>query len=119
MNSRTYDQVTDKFMDLSIEKTNSAYMLFYERIEAPDKNEGQDQAEAGPSEAAPIAKTPVKLTVCVGDMLKLKNSKLNILFKKNVHTVYEFMQTSNTFWMFSSPILYISVQNFFTHKNDR
>ena len=65
MNSRTYDQVTDKFMDLSIEKTNSAYMLFYERIEAPDKNEGQDQAEAGPSEAAPIAKTPVKLTVCV------------------------------------------------------
>ena len=38
MNSRTYDQVTDKFMDLSIEKTNSAYMLFYERIEAPDKN---------------------------------------------------------------------------------
>ena len=65
MNSRTYDQVTDKFMDLSIEKTNSAYMLFYERIEAPDKNEGQDQAEAGPSEAAAIVKTPVKLTVCV------------------------------------------------------
>ncbi len=32
MNSRTYDQVTDKFLDLSIEKTNSAYMLFYERI---------------------------------------------------------------------------------------
>merc|ERR1719158_1026495 len=32
MNSRTYDQVTDKFMDLSIEKTNSAYMLFYERV---------------------------------------------------------------------------------------
>jgi ubiquitin carboxyl-terminal hydrolase 34 len=32
MSSRTYDQVTDKFLDLSIEKTNSAYMLFYERI---------------------------------------------------------------------------------------
>ena len=25
-------QVTDKFLDLSIEKTNSAYMLFYERV---------------------------------------------------------------------------------------
>ena len=25
--------MTDKFMDLSIDKTNSAYMLFYERID--------------------------------------------------------------------------------------
>merc|ERR1719394_424305 len=49
MNSRTYDQVTDKFMDLSIEKTNSAYMLFYERIERTDNTEGTE-AEAGPSE---------------------------------------------------------------------
>ena len=66
MNSRTYDQVTDKFMDLSIEKTNSAYMLFYERIEIQDNTEKQD-AEAGPSEASSVAcsaitasKTPVK-----------------------------------------------------------
>ncbi|XP_078316021.1 ubiquitin carboxyl-terminal hydrolase 34-like isoform X4 [Crassostrea virginica] len=29
--SKTYDSVTDKFMDFSFEKTNSAYMLFYER----------------------------------------------------------------------------------------
>ena len=43
MNSRTYDQVTDKFMDLSIEKTNSAYMLFYERVSFTE------DAEAGPS----------------------------------------------------------------------
>lgn len=28
--SKTYDSVTDKFMDFSFEKTNSAYMLFYE-----------------------------------------------------------------------------------------
>ncbi|XP_064621669.1 ubiquitin carboxyl-terminal hydrolase 34-like isoform X2 [Lineus longissimus] len=32
MTSKTYDSVTDKFMDFSFEKTNSAYMLFYERI---------------------------------------------------------------------------------------
>lgn len=31
MTSKTYDSVTDKFMDFSFEKTNSAYMLFYER----------------------------------------------------------------------------------------
>ncbi|KAG8236171.1 hypothetical protein J437_LFUL013437, partial [Ladona fulva] len=30
MTSKTYDSVTDKFMDFSFEKTNSAYMLFYE-----------------------------------------------------------------------------------------
>jgi len=33
VNSRTYDQMTDKFMEMNIEKTNSAYMLFYERVE--------------------------------------------------------------------------------------
>jgi ubiquitin carboxyl-terminal hydrolase 34 len=31
-------------MDLSIEKTNSAYMLFYEKVDA-----GDDEATAGPS----------------------------------------------------------------------
>ena len=45
VNSRTYDQVTDKFMDLSIEKTNSAYMLFYERL--PKRQ--QFESRAGPS----------------------------------------------------------------------
>ena len=34
LTSKTYDQLTDKFMDFSFEKTNSAYMLFYERISA-------------------------------------------------------------------------------------
>ncbi|KAL3285850.1 hypothetical protein HHI36_000370 [Cryptolaemus montrouzieri] len=29
--SKTYDSVTDKFMDFSFEKSNSAYMLFYEQ----------------------------------------------------------------------------------------
>lgn len=29
--SKTYDAVTEKYLDFSFEKTNSAYMLFYER----------------------------------------------------------------------------------------
>ncbi|XP_059475180.1 ubiquitin carboxyl-terminal hydrolase 34 [Neocloeon triangulifer] len=33
MTSKTYDSVTDKFLDFSFEKTNSAYMLFYERVD--------------------------------------------------------------------------------------
>ncbi|XP_022096710.1 ubiquitin carboxyl-terminal hydrolase 34-like [Acanthaster planci] len=31
MTTKTYDSVTDKYMDFSFEKTHSAYMLFYER----------------------------------------------------------------------------------------
>ncbi|KAH8268179.1 hypothetical protein KR026_001407 [Drosophila bipectinata] len=31
MTSKTYDSVTEKYLDFSFEKTNSAYMLFYER----------------------------------------------------------------------------------------
>jgi ubiquitin carboxyl-terminal hydrolase 34 len=57
VNSRTYDQVTDKFLDLSIEKTNSAYMLFYERVlRSPG-------AEAGPSSEAvvPVVGSPGKV----------------------------------------------------------
>lgn len=34
--SKQYDQTNDKFFDCSIEKTNSAYMLFYERIDDDD-----------------------------------------------------------------------------------
>ncbi|XP_071963584.1 ubiquitin carboxyl-terminal hydrolase 34-like isoform X2 [Antedon mediterranea] len=33
MTTKTYDSVTDKYMDFSFEKTHSAYMLFYEKIE--------------------------------------------------------------------------------------
>uniref|UniRef100_A0A8D8RQZ4 ubiquitinyl hydrolase 1 n=1 Tax=Cacopsylla melanoneura TaxID=428564 RepID=A0A8D8RQZ4_9HEMI len=32
MTSKTYDSVNDKFMELNFEKTNSAYMLFYEWV---------------------------------------------------------------------------------------
>jgi hypothetical protein len=54
--SKTYDSVTDKFMDFSFEKTNSAYMLFYEWSGPKDKNEDQEQAELqgeGQSQATP------------------------------------------------------------------
>nr|KAG5696977.1 hypothetical protein BaRGS_008439 [Batillaria attramentaria] len=41
MTSKTYDSVTDKFMDFSFEKTNSAYMLFYERC-SPSTKKGEE-----------------------------------------------------------------------------
>jgi hypothetical protein len=46
--SKTYDQQTEKFMDFSFEKTNSAYMLFYERIPA---REGGGAAGGGGTSA--------------------------------------------------------------------
>ncbi|KAH0521479.1 Ubiquitin carboxyl-terminal hydrolase 34, partial [Microtus ochrogaster] len=38
MTTKTYDSVTDKFMDFSFEKTHSAYMLFYKRMEPEEEN---------------------------------------------------------------------------------
>ena len=63
MNSRTYDQMTDKFMDLSIEKTHSAYMLFYERIDKPPSTppspaNQNNQASPKPAQAAKTSPKP-------------------------------------------------------------
>ncbi|XP_046627893.1 ubiquitin carboxyl-terminal hydrolase 34 [Neodiprion virginianus] len=44
MTSKTYDSVTDKFMDFSFEKTNSAYMLFYEWCANPGDQHKDDEA---------------------------------------------------------------------------
>uniref|UniRef100_T1K3V7 USP domain-containing protein n=1 Tax=Tetranychus urticae TaxID=32264 RepID=T1K3V7_TETUR len=46
MTSKTYDSVNDKFMDFSIEKTNSAYMLFYERLSKSKKSETNESDNA-------------------------------------------------------------------------
>lgn len=53
MTSKTYDSVTDKFLDFSFEKTNSAYMLFYELIQ-PKVQRGSENSipEEGQSSTA-------------------------------------------------------------------
>lgn len=45
MTSKTYDSVTEKYLDFSFEKTNSAYMLFYERC-SDTKEEDQPATTA-------------------------------------------------------------------------
>lgn len=45
MTSKTYDSVNDKYMDFSIEKTNSAYMLFYERISISNEKQQDEDFE--------------------------------------------------------------------------
>ncbi|GAB0088688.1 ubiquitin carboxyl-terminal hydrolase 34 [Sergentomyia squamirostris] len=49
MTSKTYDSVTEKYLDFSFEKTNSAYMLFYERRTEKDDRADPMNAESGPS----------------------------------------------------------------------
>ncbi|XP_037912392.1 ubiquitin carboxyl-terminal hydrolase puf isoform X3 [Hermetia illucens] len=50
MTSKTYDSVTEKYLDFSFEKTNSAYMLFYER--RVQRNDTNENAVAGGSKPA-------------------------------------------------------------------
>lgn len=59
MSSRTYDQVTDKFLDLSIEKTNSAYMLFYERVKRVNSDPGPSSETATETSGSEEAGTAV------------------------------------------------------------
>ncbi|KAI5706705.1 hypothetical protein M8J75_010579 [Diaphorina citri] len=49
MTSKTYDSVNDKFMELNFEKTNSAYMLFYEWVgkEAGEQRGGGANGQRG------------------------------------------------------------------------
>ena len=44
--SKTYDSASEKFMDLSFEKTNSAYMLFYERKKSSKRKKTGDSSVA-------------------------------------------------------------------------
>lgn len=49
LQSKTYDSTTEKYLDFSYEKTNSAYMLFYERITRAQQKGADDNSESGPS----------------------------------------------------------------------
>ncbi|XP_055381002.1 ubiquitin carboxyl-terminal hydrolase puf [Condylostylus longicornis] len=45
MTSKTYDSVTEKYLDFSFEKTNSAYMLFYERRISLDRKQSHQNTD--------------------------------------------------------------------------
>lgn len=49
MTSKTYDTVTEKYLDFSFEKTNSAYMLFYERISS-HQSQNETHSDQGSSD---------------------------------------------------------------------
>ncbi|KAK4884213.1 hypothetical protein RN001_000484 [Aquatica leii] len=99
MTSKTYDSATDKFMDFSFEKTNSAYMLFYERCPLSAVNlEGTEcQSTALESDfniispASPVPTTTFELSKELEDWIWEDN--MHFIQDKNIfeHTYFNFI----------------------------
>lgn len=88
MTSKTYDSVTDKFMDFSFEKTNSAYMLFYERC--PVSVSTPDSSECPPSTALGVTRTP---SPTPNTTFELNKELEDWIWQDNMH----FIQDKNIF----------------------
>ncbi|KAJ8971929.1 hypothetical protein NQ314_000472, partial [Rhamnusium bicolor] len=100
MTSKTYDSVTDKFMDFSFEKTNSAYMLFYERcplISSDNTESASTTLESGDNNilSIPITQpnpiTTFELSKELEDWIWQDN--MHFIQDKNIfeHTYFNFM----------------------------
>ncbi|XP_063231242.1 ubiquitin carboxyl-terminal hydrolase 34 isoform X2 [Bacillus rossius redtenbacheri] len=92
MTSKTYDSVTDKFMDFSFEKTNSAYMLFYEWCSRDGEQRGSKEevsSEVEAKQAAPVS--TFELSKELEDWIWQDN--MHFLKDKNIfeHTYFNFM----------------------------
>ncbi|KAL3205409.1 hypothetical protein MRX96_011301 [Rhipicephalus microplus] len=94
--SKTYDSVTDKFMDFSFEKTNSAYMLFYERCssEKPDGKKSTAQtASEKPADTSlePKPETTLRLPSELAEWIWQDN--MQFLQDKSIfdHTYFNFL----------------------------
>ncbi|XP_072930018.1 ubiquitin carboxyl-terminal hydrolase puf isoform X2 [Epargyreus clarus] len=104
MTSKTYDSVTDKFMDFSFEKTNSAYMLFYE-LSPPRPPRGSDsgqleEAQSSTAEESPSpsverrSSDPPPAIALPPDLLKwIWDDNMQFLHDKNIfqHAYFTFM----------------------------
>ncbi|XP_041969100.1 ubiquitin carboxyl-terminal hydrolase puf [Aricia agestis] len=101
MTSKTYDSVTDKFMDFSFEKTNSAYMLFYELSPPPNKRGSdsgqQEEAQSSRAEESPSAAPERRETAVAAlpaDLLAwIWDDNMHFLHDKNIfqHAYFTFM----------------------------
>ncbi|XP_053405325.1 ubiquitin carboxyl-terminal hydrolase 34-like isoform X2 [Mercenaria mercenaria] len=87
MTSKTYDSVTEKFMDFSFEKTNSAYMLFYEKCLPSMKEKVPEEEKIG----EPAKKFNFELSKELEQWIWQDN--MQFLQDKNIieHTYFDFM----------------------------
>lgn len=103
MTSKTYDSVTDKFMDFSFEKSNSAYMLFYEWCPDPSDSPPLDEASgSSPTSLEPpmhqqqllqIQQRPSSPAAEVMPPLELNRELEEWIWQDNMH----FLQDKNIF----------------------
>ncbi|CAH0550563.1 unnamed protein product [Brassicogethes aeneus] len=99
MTSKTYDSVTDKFMDFSFEKTNSAYMLFYERcptVTADNTESSSTTLESGDHLLTThVVPTPPVTTFELSKELEdwIWQDNMHFIQDKNIfeHTYFNFM----------------------------
>ncbi|CAG9834377.1 unnamed protein product [Diabrotica balteata] len=95
MTSKTYDSVTDKFMDFSFEKTNSAYMLFYERCPLSEPMNQRSPSTTGEScetiPSSPSSVMTIELSKELEDWIWQDN--MHFIQDKNIfeHTYFNFM----------------------------
>nr|CAD7454071.1 unnamed protein product [Timema tahoe] len=93
MTSKTYDSVTDKFMDFSFEKTNSAYMLFYEWCSRGGEQRGsrEETVVELPVECKQGSVSTFELSKELEDWIWQDN--MHFLKDKNIfeHTYFNFM----------------------------
>ncbi|XP_039283222.1 ubiquitin carboxyl-terminal hydrolase 34 isoform X3 [Nilaparvata lugens] len=95
MTSKTYDSVTDKFMDLSFEKTNSAYMLFYEWTRGDAGEGGSKEEGEGVSGGPGVQHTQEAPHITLSTELEgwIWQDNMHFLQDKNIfeHTYFQFM----------------------------
>ncbi|XP_068081544.1 ubiquitin carboxyl-terminal hydrolase puf [Anabrus simplex] len=89
MTSKTYDSVTDKFMDFSFEKTNSAYMLFYEWCSRDGEQRSSWDEVLDSDHHSLIPSAPVKC----GPTFELSKELEDWIWQDNMH----FLKDKNIF----------------------
>lgn len=80
LQSKTYDSVTEKYLDFSFEKTNSAYMLFYEWRSSKGGNEQRDQCDS-PSYSSSENQQPS----CSKNIQTMRHAKKEVKIKNSTH----------------------------------
>ncbi|KAK9875298.1 hypothetical protein WA026_007696 [Henosepilachna vigintioctopunctata] len=105
--SKTYDSVTDKFMDFSFEKSNSAYMLFYEQCpvincdnaesasSTIESSENLYMQQASSTSSILTPNTPTSPTIELSKELEqwIWQDNMHFIQDKNIfeHTYFNFM----------------------------
>ncbi|XP_018562913.1 ubiquitin carboxyl-terminal hydrolase 34 [Anoplophora glabripennis] len=92
MTSKTYDSVTDKFMDFSFEKTNSAYMLFYERCPLVSTDNTESSSTTLESGEHVLNTSPLPQTTSIA-AIELSKELEDWIWQDNMH----FIQDKNIF----------------------